>query len=99
MMYINGRDQYFINRNNDVFQIDGLTFYSDTSFKRLLFDTLVDGEMVIDKEPDGSQRPRYLMYDVISFEGNQISQECFNNRMRTIQVYKQFFFLILSITH
>jgi len=85
-MYIDGANQYFIDRDNAIFQIEGLTFYSDVSFKRLLVDTLVDGEMVIDKDPEGNQHPRYLIYDLISLEGNQISHESFNNRMRTIQV-------------
>ena len=89
MMYIDGSNQYFIDRDNAIFQIEGLTFYSDVSFKRLLVDTLVDGEMVIDKDPEGNQHPRYLIYDLISLEGNQISQESFSNRMRTIQVLKK----------
>lgn len=86
MMYIDGSHQYFIDRDNALFQIEGLTFYSDISFKRPLVDTLVDGEMVIDKDPEGNQYPRYLIYDLISLEGNQISQEPFTARMQAIQV-------------
>ena len=89
MMYINGSRQYFIDRNNAVFEIEGLTFYSDTSLERALVDTLVDGEMVIDKDPEGNQYPRYLIYDLVSLEGNQISQESFNSRMDAIQVKSQ----------
>jgi mRNA-capping enzyme len=85
-MYIDGSHQYFIDRDNALFEIEGLTFYSDTSLTRALVDTLVDGEMVIDKDAEGKQHPRYLIYDLISLEGNQISRESFTARMHAIQV-------------
>lgn len=86
MMYIRGAFQiYFIDRDNAVFQIEGLTFVSSRDRSRHLVDTLVDGEMVIDKA-GGMQHPRYLIYDLISLEGNQIMHEEFDTRHRTIQV-------------
>ena len=86
MMYIRETYQiYFIDRDNAIFQIEGLTFVSSRDRSRHLVDTLVDGEMVIDKA-GGMQHPRYLIYDLISLEGDQIMREDFSTRFRLIQV-------------
>lgn len=86
MMYIRGpRQVFFIDRDNAVFQIEGLSFVSSRDRSRHLLDTLVDGEMVIDKA-GGKQHPRYLIYDLVSLEGNQIMKENFSTRYRTIMV-------------
>ena len=77
---------YFVDRDNAVFQIDGVSFVSSHDPSRHLIDTLVDGEMVIDTEPGGQTHPRYLIYDFISLEGNQLRKEHFNVRYRMIQV-------------
>lgn len=84
MMYIMGpRQVFFIDRDNAVFQIEGLSFVSSHDRTRHLLDTLVDGEMVIDRA-GGKQHPRYLIYDLVSLEGNQIMRENFSVRYRTI---------------
>jgi mRNA-capping enzyme len=83
MMYVKGQGQvYFIDRDNAVFQIEDLSFFSSHDGKRHLVDTLVDGEMVVDK----AGRMRYLIYDLVSLEGNQVFQEHFTIRYRTILV-------------
>ena len=86
MMYIMGQQQIFlIDRDNAVFQIDGLTFVSELDRSRHLVDTLVDGEMVIDREKGGVTHPRYLIYDCVSLEGDSIRKEDFKVRCRTIK--------------
>ncbi|XP_078047314.1 mRNA-capping enzyme-like [Augochlora pura] len=65
---------YFIDRDNSVFQVSGLSFPHLTDVRRNLKDTLLDGEMVIDKEVNGTQIPRYLVYDVIMYDGRDVSQ-------------------------
>ena len=86
MMYIMGQHHiFFIDHNNAVFQIDGLTFVSAHDRSRHLVDTLLDGEMVIDQEKGGQTIPRYLIYDLVSLEGNSICKKDFNARYRTIQ--------------
>lgn len=64
---------YFIDRDNSVFQVDGLCF-PHIDMQRNLKDTLLDGEMVIDKEVNGTQIPRYLVYDVIMYDGTNTSK-------------------------
>lgn len=87
-MYIKEYGQvFFIDRDNAVFQIEGLSFVSSRDRSRHLVDTLVDGEMVIDKA-DGKEHPRYLIYDLISLEGNQIMRENYSIRYRTVFVIR-----------
>jgi mRNA-capping enzyme len=85
MMYIMEQQKiFFIDRNNAVFQIDGLTFLWAHDCSRHLEDTLLDGEMVIDKV-GGRTHPRYLIYDLVSLRGNNIREKDFNVRYETIQ--------------
>ncbi|XP_076635153.1 mRNA-capping enzyme-like [Colletes latitarsis] len=64
---------YFIDRDNSVFQVSGLTFPHIRDISRTLRDTLLDGEMVIDKV-DGKEIPRYLVYDVVMYDGKDVSK-------------------------
>ena len=87
LMYIKGPFQiYFIDRENAVFQIEGLSFVSLRDRNRHLVDTLVDGEMVIDTEAGGQKTPRYLIYDLISLEGSKTLSYNFPTRYRAIKV-------------
>lgn len=74
MLLINAEDEvYFFDRNNTVFKVEGLRFVHRKDLRRHLRDTLLDGEMVIDKV-DGEDIPRYLAYDIIQFEGQDIGK-------------------------
>ncbi|KAL6257564.1 hypothetical protein P5V15_011138 [Pogonomyrmex californicus] len=63
---------YFIDRDNSVFEVNNLTF-PHVRENRCLRDTLMDGEMVIDKDKD-KDIPRYLVYDVIMYDGQDVSK-------------------------
>ncbi|XP_060517361.1 mRNA-capping enzyme [Cylas formicarius] len=77
MMLIDGKDEvYFFDRNNTVFKVNGLTFLHRKDLSKHLKDTLLDGEMVID-EVGEENIPRYLAYDIIQFEGQNIGKEFF----------------------
>ena len=96
-VHIDGSDHNFIDRKNDIFQIEGLTFYSDLYLDWPLVDTLVEGEMVIDNYPErDEQRHRYLIYDIISVKGKSIRRQNFDTRMRTIEVKNFFNIFIFS---
>ncbi|XP_014222251.1 mRNA-capping enzyme [Trichogramma pretiosum] len=74
MMFIqSGGQVYFIDRDNSVFQVSGLTFRNIHDSNKLLKDTLLDGEMVIDKDKN-REYPRYLAYDVIMYDGKDVSK-------------------------
>ncbi|XP_064392433.1 mRNA-capping enzyme-like isoform X2 [Halichondria panicea] len=71
MMYIRGRGEvYMLNRSDAVFRVPYLSFPSGRHLGEHLTETLLDGEMVIAKNKDGSSKPCYLIYDIIQFESS-----------------------------
>jgi len=85
MMMIDGKDRvFFFDRDNCVFRVKGLTFLHRKDKNRHIADTLVDGEMVIDVV-NGKNFPRYLIYDVIQFEGQQVGKTAFSIRLTCIE--------------
>lgn len=76
MMFIAGKDQiYFIDRDNSVFKVEKLQFFNRKT-KNHLTNTLLDGEMVIDKDANRSY-PRYLVYDIVFFDNNYVGDQHF----------------------
>ncbi len=86
MMFIEKKDEvYFIDRDNSVFKADNLQFFHRKCNNQHLTRTLLDGEMVIDKF-NNTAIPRYLVYDIIRFEGNDVGKEPFYpTRLRIIE--------------
>ncbi|XP_026737815.1 mRNA-capping enzyme [Trichoplusia ni] len=86
MMLIDGDDEvYMLDRDNCVFKVSGLKFLHSKDRRRHLKNTLLDGEMVIDKVGN-EDIPRYLCYDIISFEGQDTSKLPFYpNRLSYIE--------------
>lgn len=72
MMLIKQKDEiYFFDRDNSCFQVSGIRFPCRDDLNTHIYDTLVDGEMVIDKDKQtGKTTPRYLIYDVVSYNGD-----------------------------
>uniref|UniRef100_A0A803W5K0 mRNA-capping enzyme n=1 Tax=Ficedula albicollis TaxID=59894 RepID=A0A803W5K0_FICAL len=73
MMLIDGKNEvYMIDRDNSIFHVSNLEFPFRKDLRTHLSNTLLDGEMIIDKV-NGQVVPRYLIYDIIKFnllEGN-----------------------------
>ncbi|KAL2720626.1 mRNA-capping enzyme [Vespula squamosa] len=67
------REIYFIDRDNSVFQAEGLTFPHPRDLSKCLRDTLLDGEMVIDKVC-GKEYARYLAYDIVMYDGKDVTK-------------------------
>ncbi|KAF7378830.1 mRNA-capping enzyme [Vespula maculifrons] len=67
------REIYFIDRDNSVFQAEGLTFPHPKDLSKCLRDTLLDGEMVIDKVC-GKEYARYLAYDIVMYDGKDVAK-------------------------
>ncbi|XP_022820848.1 mRNA-capping enzyme isoform X2 [Spodoptera litura] len=86
MMLIDGEGEvYMLDRDNCVFKVHGLQFLYRKDLRRHLRNTLLDGEMVIDKV-DNKDIPRYLCYDIISFEGVDTGKmEFFPTRLNYIE--------------
>lgn len=72
LMLIDGRNQnYFFDRDFNVFLIHGLKFPTRQNLHDDITNTLIDGEMVIDKV-NGEHIPRFLAYDIIIFSHTNI---------------------------
>uniref|UniRef100_A0AAY4BAH4 mRNA-capping enzyme n=1 Tax=Denticeps clupeoides TaxID=299321 RepID=A0AAY4BAH4_9TELE len=85
MMLINGRDEvHMIDRDNSIFHIQNLEFPYRKDLNFHLNNTLLDGEMIIDKV-NGQPVPRYLIYDIIKFSGKPVGQCDFNTRLLCIE--------------
>uniref|UniRef100_A0A8C1U8Q0 mRNA-capping enzyme n=2 Tax=Cyprinus carpio TaxID=7962 RepID=A0A8C1U8Q0_CYPCA len=85
MMLIDGKDNvYMIDRDNSVFHIANLEFPFRKDLRIHLSNTLLDGEMIIDKV-NGQPVPRYLIYDIIKFNGQPVGQCDFNRRLLCIE--------------
>ncbi|XP_072498904.1 mRNA-capping enzyme isoform X2 [Notamacropus eugenii] len=67
MMLIDGTNEVFmIDRDNSVFHVSNLEFPFRKDLRIHLSNTLLDGEMIVDKV-NGQVVPRYLIYDIIKF--------------------------------
>jgi len=87
MMLIDGENQvYFVDRDNNIFQVENLKFPMRKNPKDHLKQTLLDGEMVIDKHPETQQPiPRYLIYDIVKFKGEEVGKCPFDTRLICIE--------------
>ncbi|KAH0622141.1 hypothetical protein JD844_024168, partial [Phrynosoma platyrhinos] len=85
MMLIDGKDEvYMIDRDNSVFHVSYLEFPFRKDPRVHLENTLLDGEMIIDKV-NGQVVPRYLIYDIIKFNGQSVGDCDFNVRLGCIE--------------
>lgn len=86
MMLVDGKDKhFFIDRDNCVFQIKGLTFLNRKESNNHLENTLLDGELVIQTLDNGEKIPRYLVYDIVKFNGQDVGGTTFDTRLICIQ--------------
>jgi len=84
MMLIDGEDEiYFADRDNCVYKVTGLSFLHRKE-ERPIKDTVIDGEMVIDVV-NGQKYPRFLIYDIIRYEGNEVGKCDFGTRLTCIE--------------
>ncbi|XP_076036152.1 mRNA-capping enzyme-like isoform X2 [Oratosquilla oratoria] len=87
MMLIDGRSEvYFADRDNSIFQVPEVEFRQKRNLQLHMSDTLLDGEMVIDKDPNTGQKfPRYLIYDAVRIQGREVSHDSFPLRFERIK--------------
>ncbi|XP_064652771.1 mRNA-capping enzyme-like [Lineus longissimus] len=84
MMLIDGTRRIFmIDRDNAVFQVPSLTFPRRKDLNANIENTLVDGEMIMDNV-GGKDVPRYLIYDIVRFEGMDVAGTDFDRRLLCI---------------
>lgn len=85
MMYIEDEDNiFFLTRSHHLWRVTGLKFPKLEDMNSHLSQTLLDGEMVTDII-DGKKIPKYLIYDVISLNGNIVAGQNFDKRCGLIK--------------
>ncbi|XP_072355877.1 mRNA-capping enzyme isoform X2 [Scyliorhinus torazame] len=85
MMIIDGKNEvYMLDRDYSVFHVVNLEFPLRKDLRIHLTNTLLDGEMIIDKV-DGKPVPRYLIYDIVKFSGKPVGDCDFNVRLSCIE--------------
>ncbi|UJR22696.1 hypothetical protein I4U23_025732 [Adineta vaga] len=85
MMLIEDENKiYMFDRDNTVFEISHLRFPYDAEYTRHLTNTLVDGELVLDNV-NGTKVPRFLIYDIIIYENENVGKKPFRERLDIIR--------------
>ena len=85
MLYIQDEDNiFFLTRSLQLWRVSNLKFPKLEDLHSHLSDTLLDGEMVTDNF-EGQKIPKYLIYDVISLNGNVVAQQNFDKRCAKIK--------------
>ncbi|XP_055338214.1 mRNA-capping enzyme-like [Paramacrobiotus metropolitanus] len=90
MLLIEGEnDVYFLDRNNDVFQVEGMNFpyvKGDEPYMGAhVFDTLLDGEMILDRVGPDEMRARFLVYDIVHWMNEDTRIMNFDTRCQRIK--------------
>jgi len=71
-----------IDRRNDYYYVPSLHFPApnDPTFQKFHIDTLIDGELVLDEEPDGNVL-RYLVFDCLVLDGKPLMHRSLDKRL------------------
>ena len=72
---------YLIDRKNDYYWVQNLHFPLPESEQAFHVNTLIDGELVNDREPDGSIQLRYLVFDCLTLDGGQLLHRTLDKRL------------------
>jgi mRNA guanylyltransferase len=101
LLYLTQDDQggeihYLIDRKNDYWFIPqgGLHFPIPRDVEGFHTNTLIDGELVLDKLADGTTQPKYLVFDCMVLDGNSLMNRTLDKRLayfkeRIFEPYKQ----------
>lgn len=84
MLILKEKEIYLIDRDNNVFGAPQIHFPQRKFPKEHVYDTLLEGEMVLDKE-NGRTHPRYLVYDIVRFQGQEVGKKNHDIRMLCIE--------------
>ncbi|KAI9783613.1 MAG: Dcp1p-Dcp2p decapping enzyme complex alpha subunit [Peltula sp. TS41687] len=79
-----GREiHYLIDRKNEYYYVADLHFPvpHDDTYQNFHIDTVIDGELVNDRQADGSLQLRYLVFDCLMLDGNSLMQRTLDKRL------------------
>ncbi|KAL9006235.1 MAG: hypothetical protein Q9188_001007 [Gyalolechia gomerana] len=72
---------YLIDRKNDYYWVESLHFPLPGSEEQFHLNTLVDGELVNDKLPNGGMQLKYLVFDCLYLDGNSLMHRTLDKRL------------------
>ncbi|MCJ1440152.1 MAG: Dcp1p-Dcp2p decapping enzyme complex alpha subunit [Stictis urceolatum] len=78
---------YLIDRKNDYYWVSGLHFPLENDERAFNTNTLVDGELVNDREPNGSIQLRYLVFDCLAIAGKPMLERPLDKRLAYFRVH------------
>lgn len=75
--------QYFIGRKNEYYEVRGLHFpyHEDPTLRKYHVRTLLDGELVLDRLKNGEQQLRYLVFDCLAIDNENITAKPLTKRI------------------
>ena len=74
---------YLIDRKNDYYYVPGLHFPvpNDETFQNFHIQTIIDGELVNDRMPNGELQLKYLVFDCLMLDGNGLMHRTLDKRL------------------
>ena len=80
---------YLIDRKNDYYYVQKLHFphQDDPTFQRFHDQTILDGELVEDRLPNGSTQLKYLVFDCLVLDGNRLVHRPLDKRLAHFKEY------------
>ena len=72
---------YLIDRKNDYYYVDNLHFPLPGEEQHFHTDTLVDGELVNDRQPNGTLQLKYLVFDCLCLDGASLMHRTLDKRL------------------
>ena len=72
---------YLIDRKNDYYWVQNLHFPLPESEQNFHVNTLIDGELVNDREPSGNMQLRYLVFDCLTLDGGPLLHRTLDKRL------------------
>ncbi|KAG0368348.1 Dcp1p-Dcp2p decapping enzyme complex alpha subunit [Gamsiella multidivaricata] len=86
VLHENGQQQVFlVDRKNKFYYVPQLRFPVAKEHNVFHNDTIVDGELVTDREPNGQFVVRYLAFDLLAYSGQSIIAKPLTSRLARLQ--------------
>ncbi|KAI5301251.1 Dcp1p-Dcp2p decapping enzyme complex alpha subunit [Ascosphaera pollenicola] len=87
---------YLIDRKNCYRYVSGLHFPTPGDPNREHIDTILDGELVYDRNPDGTRTLKYLVFDCLVIDGNRLIHRTLDKRLgyfkeNILKPYRRYF--------
>lgn len=78
---------WLIDRKNDYYWIKNLRFPHQEDKKKFHMDTLLDGELVEDRHPDGHTVIKFLVFDLLVIDGKDLRERTLDKRLAYLKEF------------